>query len=76
MVRTDKFPDATCWISFQCRDGERTARGELFDDVVRQVLSHPAASTRLLAIGVNCCDPDNVSPLLRLANKGRHFELR
>ena len=66
----EKFPDATCWISFQCRDGERTARGERFDDVVRQVLSHPAASTRLLAIGVNCCDPADVSPLLRLANKG------
>ena len=72
----EKFPDAQCWISFQCRDGERTARGERFDDVVRQVLSHPAASTRLLAIGVNCCDPDNVSSLLKLANKGCKITLR
>ena len=66
----EKFPDAQCWISFQCRDARTTASGEGFADVVRRVLSHPAAATRLLAIGVNCCDPEHVAPLLRLANEG------
>jgi S-methylmethionine-dependent homocysteine/selenocysteine methylase len=70
----DRFPGAKCWMSFQCRDGAHTARGERFDEVVTQILSHPAASSeKLLAVGVNCCRPRDVAPLLRLANKANHW---
>ncbi len=70
----DRFPSATCWISFQCRDGAHTARGERFDDAVRQLIAHPASATRLLAVGVNCTRPRDVAPLLKLANTVNNWE--
>ncbi len=69
------FKGVQCWISFQCRDGAHTARGERFDTVMRELIRHPAYSTRVVAVGVNCVAPKDVAPLLRLANKvNRHEE--
>ena len=39
--------------------------GEAIEDAVRMVLKHPMAkSGRIVAIGVNCCNPDHVTPAL------------
>ena len=38
----DEVPGAVGWISFSCRDGERTARGERLDDVLRKLMKHPS----------------------------------
>ncbi len=64
-----RFEGAKCWISFQCRDGLTTAKGEPFDSVVKELFLHPAFPTKLVAVGVNCLAPRDVAPLLKLANK-------
>lgn len=69
-----KFPGAQCWISFQCRDGGHTAKGEPFDQVVKTLIGHDAFHTRVVAVGVNCTDPRHVSSLLNLANKVNKWE--
>ena len=38
----DEVPGAVGWISFSCRDGESTARGEKMDEVFRKLLQHPS----------------------------------
>ena len=38
----DEIPGAVCWISFSCRDGQHTARGEKLDDVFRKLMQHPS----------------------------------
>ncbi|XP_008291541.1 homocysteine S-methyltransferase 1 [Stegastes partitus] len=55
-----EFPDCKAWLSFSCKDGKCISDGSLFTDAV-QVSSR---STQLLAVGVNCCSPDVVEPLL------------
>lgn len=52
-----KFPGSQCWVSFQCRDSGHTAKGEPFDAVVRELISHYCYPSKLLAIGVNCVRP-------------------
>ena len=69
-----RFPGAKCWISFQCNNGATTARREPFDDAVRQLLAHPAASAKLVAVGANCVSPLDVTPLLKLANSVNNYE--
>lgn len=55
-----EFPNCKAWLSFSCKDGKCISDGSLFTDAV-QVSSR---STQLLAVGVNCCNPDVVEPLL------------
>lgn len=63
-----EHPTVRFWISFQCRDGMALAHGEPFAETVialwnraKQQLANP----NLLAIGVNCVNPQHVLPLLR-----------
>lgn len=65
----NRFSDAKCWLSFQCRDSGSTARGERFDSVVKAIMEHEAYPSKIVAIGVNCVDPNHVTSLLKLANK-------
>jgi len=51
--------DIECWVTFTCRDGERTWHGERIEDAVRGVLAPPVA-----AVGVNCTAPEYVDELL------------
>jgi homocysteine S-methyltransferase len=51
--------DIDCWVTFTCRDGERTWHGERIEDAVRGVLAPPVA-----AVGVNCTAPEFVDELL------------
>ena len=43
-------PDA--WVTFTCRDGERTAHGERIEDAIAAV-----ESPKVVAVGVNCTAP-------------------
>ena len=53
------------WVSFSIKDGTSLCGGEAIEDAVRMVLKHPMAkSGRIVAIGVNCCNPDHVTPAL------------
>uniref|UniRef100_A0A182VXE2 Protein kinase domain-containing protein n=1 Tax=Anopheles minimus TaxID=112268 RepID=A0A182VXE2_9DIPT len=64
---TAEHPTVRFWISFQCRDGTTIAHGESFAETVialwnrAKQLSNP----NLLAIGVNCVNPQHVLSLLR-----------
>jgi homocysteine S-methyltransferase len=48
-----------CWVTFTCRDGERTHHGERIEDAVAGVLLPQVA-----AVGVNCTAPEHVDELL------------
>uniref|UniRef100_UPI0037E97AC7 homocysteine S-methyltransferase YbgG isoform X2 n=1 Tax=Semicossyphus pulcher TaxID=241346 RepID=UPI0037E97AC7 len=55
-----EFPNAKAWLSFSCKDGKRISDGSLFTDAVQMA----NRSTQLVAVGVNCCSPALVEPLL------------
>lgn len=65
-----EFPGSPgCWISFQCRNGGRTtARGEPVEEAFRQVRAHPGFRSKVVAVGCNCLDPDDVEEVLRRFN--------
>src|SRR5690606_10238933 len=49
------------WVSFTCRDGAHVAHGEPIERCVAAVAEVPA----VVAVGVNCCAPALVEPLVR-----------
>jgi homocysteine S-methyltransferase len=55
------FPGVCAWISFSCKDGERTSEGEQIGVCVEALQGHP----QIVAIGVNCTPPQYISSLLR-----------
>jgi homocysteine S-methyltransferase len=56
----DEFPQARCWFSFTCRNEKSISEGTLFCEAVRAV----AASSQVLAVGLNCTAPRHVEALL------------
>ncbi|XP_044140524.1 homocysteine S-methyltransferase 1-like isoform X2 [Bufo gargarizans] len=60
-----EFPNHRAWLSYSCQSASMTSFRERFDDAV----SIAAGSTQLMAVGVNCCSPAFVGPLLSSANK-------
>jgi homocysteine S-methyltransferase len=54
------WPGVRAWVSFTCRDGERTSEGQLITEAVAAV----ARSSQVVAVGVNCVAPHLVDPLL------------
>lgn len=55
-----EFPNAKAWLSFSCKDERCISDGSLFTEAVLVA----SKSTQLLAVGVNCCSPGLVEPLL------------
>ncbi|XP_054459359.1 homocysteine S-methyltransferase YbgG [Anoplopoma fimbria] len=55
-----EFPESKAWLSFSCKDGRCISDGSPFTDAVRLA----NRSTQLVAVGVNCCSPALVEPLL------------
>ncbi|XP_045904937.1 homocysteine S-methyltransferase [Micropterus dolomieu] len=55
-----EFPNSKAWLSFSCKDGKCISDGSPFTDAV-QIATR---STQLVAVGVNCCSPEVVEPLL------------
>ncbi|KAG7513387.1 hypothetical protein JOB18_006567 [Solea senegalensis] len=58
-----EFPNSKAWLSFSCKDGRCISDGSPFTDAV-QIANR---STQLVAVGVNCCCPAFVEPLLDYA---------
>ncbi|WP_053226538.1 homocysteine S-methyltransferase [Solirubrobacter soli] len=52
--------DLDCWVTFTCRDGERTGHGERIEDAVGAVVAHDSVA----AVGVNCTAPEFMDELL------------
>ncbi|XP_033820968.1 homocysteine S-methyltransferase [Periophthalmus magnuspinnatus] len=55
-----EFPNTKAWLSFSCKDEKCISDGSLFSDAVQVALKCP----QLVAVGVNCCSPDLVEPVL------------
>lgn len=53
-------PDLPAWVSFSCRDGERTCAGQPVEEAAAAALSAPT----VLAVGVNCIAPEHIGALL------------
>ncbi|KAG2456312.1 HMT3 methyltransferase, partial [Polypterus senegalus] len=60
-----EFPDTRAWLSYSCKDEQCISHGERFADAVKVA----SRSKQLIAIGLNCCSPASVSPLLASAVK-------
>ncbi|KAH8409437.1 hypothetical protein KR222_005045 [Zaprionus bogoriensis] len=59
---------AKFWVSFQCKDEAHLAHGEPFAEAalaVWRLVEKHGAQARLLGIGVNCVNPNHVTPLFR-----------
>ena len=59
------------WVTFTCRDGERTGHGEPIEEAVSAVASSP----KVVAVGVNCTAPEFVDELLRRARSATDLPL-
>ncbi|XP_029356806.1 uncharacterized protein LOC115042604 isoform X2 [Echeneis naucrates] len=55
-----EFPSSEAWLSFSCKDGRCVSDGSRFTDAVQMAKK----CSQLVAIGVNCCSPALVEPLL------------
>ncbi|XP_063698000.1 homocysteine S-methyltransferase-like [Culicoides brevitarsis] len=63
-----EFAQTKFWISLQCKDDTHVAHGEKFSEAVLAIwkkVRDQYKSDKLMAIGVNCLPPANVSPLLK-----------
>jgi len=77
-----EFPTAVAWISFSCRDGERTCEGQAIAECAAQLQE----CAQVVAIGVNCTAPAHIGsllrhlrgstdkPLLAYPNSGEHYD--
>jgi len=61
----EEFPQARAWVSFQCKDAKSTARGEPIDEAISATILYP----QIVAVGINCCDPNIVGPVMRRMKK-------
>jgi homocysteine S-methyltransferase len=64
-------PDARAWMSFTCRDGDRICDGTPFEQAVRTGSSSP----QVVAIGVNCTAPHDITSLIEIATATANTEL-
>ncbi|KAK1167592.1 homocysteine S-methyltransferase 1 isoform X1 [Acipenser oxyrinchus oxyrinchus] len=62
-----EFPNSKAWLSYSCKDEQCISHGEKFAEAVKVA----SRSEQLLAIGLNCCPPTLVSPLLASANRNK-----
>jgi homocysteine S-methyltransferase len=62
-----EFPDSKACLSFSCKDQVHVCHGELFADCAALV----EQSEQLIAVGINCSAPGNISALLSSAKEVR-----
>lgn len=55
------WPDVTAWVSFSARDGRRVSDGT----AIARCAAFLDGCDQVLAVGVNCTPPENVSELVR-----------
>lgn len=51
------YPDVPYWVSFNCKDGQATARGERFNEAAEAIWNLAKDKSLLIGVGVNCVDP-------------------
>jgi homocysteine S-methyltransferase len=61
-----RTPGLSAWVSFTCRGAFNVAHGELLEDCADAI----AASPQVLAVGINCTAPHNISSLIAEARRG------
>lgn len=64
-----EFPNTRAWLSFSCQDNLDTACQEPFAKAVAACMARDS-QCQLSAIGVNCCPPGAIAPLLQSAWSG------
>lgn len=57
----DCFPDAKAWLSFSCKDDAHLCNGDSF----KEAYDTFKTNQQLVAIGINCTSPYNVTSLLK-----------
>lgn len=63
-----EYPDTKAWLSFSCRDdGCSIADGSNLHNVITECYKKTSPG-QILAVGVNCIAPQNVTPLLKAIN--------
>ncbi|XP_066562211.1 uncharacterized protein LOC136750938 isoform X2 [Amia ocellicauda] len=60
-----EFPNTKAWLSFSCKDQKCISTGRTFAEAI-QVANR---SKQLVAVGVNCCPPPLITPLLTSASQ-------
>ncbi|XP_065096639.1 homocysteine S-methyltransferase YbgG isoform X2 [Paramisgurnus dabryanus] len=66
-----EFPGTKAWLSFSCKDSHNISSGKTFSEAVQVA----CRSSQLVAVGVNCCSPDLVKPLLESAMSHKKADL-
>ncbi|KAJ8350382.1 hypothetical protein SKAU_G00255120 [Synaphobranchus kaupii] len=66
-----EFPNSKAWLSFSCKDAQCISNGRRFSEAVQVA----RRSKQLVAIGVNCCEPTLVEPLLESAAPHKNPDL-
>ena len=57
------------WISFSCKNGSEISSGELFSQAVALTNDLP----NCVGVGINCTDPEFITPLMKSAQLGQNF---
>lgn len=66
-----EYKNVKFWISLQCKDESHLANGEDFSEVVSSIWNRSKDNgANIIAIGVNCLAPTNVTPLFKSVNDG------
>lgn len=73
----EEYPDMKYWLSFQCKDDKELAHGENFAEACLYLWHNKIFNRKnLLAMGVNCLHPKNVTALFQALNGNRSEEER
>ncbi|CAL8252459.1 unnamed protein product [Merluccius merluccius] len=62
-----EFPGCRAWLAYSCKDGRSLCDGSTFLEAVRIA----QRSSQLVAVGLNCCSPALVLPLLETVSQLR-----
>ena len=66
------FVNFRCWMSFKCRfGGNETASGEALDQAFLKTADHPGFRFKVLAVGVDSVATEDITPALKILNKGK-----
>ncbi|KAL2090060.1 hypothetical protein ACEWY4_014748 [Coilia grayii] len=66
-----EFPNTEAWLSFSCKDAHNISNGKSFIEAVEMA----SRSKQLVAVGVNCCAPELVTPLLESVRSRRNPDI-
>ncbi|XP_072040901.1 uncharacterized protein [Amphiura filiformis] len=66
----NEFSSVKAFLTFSCKDEQHTCYGDMFSAAVSSI-SH---CEQLIAIGVNCCAPRYITPLLKQAREHSNYK--